>query len=165
MFADHGDFATAQGEHLGGELAHFAIAKDDYTGGGLEMHLFQHLKIGGEWFDENGFFVADVVGDEMEICDGEGQEVGECSVAVDDTEGGAIRAVGGHVALAIEAGGLMAGGVNVADDALAEQVLVLFLGNVAVDCFDDADKFVAENAMEIHIAADDFEVGVADAGE
>src|SRR5579859_1484545 len=80
VLSHHDDFTTAQAEHLRCQLANFAIAEDRHASGRLEMHLFYHLKVGGERLDKDCFLVTHFVRHEMEVLGGQGQVFRECSI-------------------------------------------------------------------------------------
>ena len=56
-----------------------------------------------------------------------------------------------YSALTIIAVGPVAGGVNIANDALAQQVGVLIPNLIAVDRFNYTYKFMPQDALEAHV--------------
>src|SRR5258708_35451490 len=102
------------------------------------MHLFQNLKVSGEGFDKNGFFVADVVRHKMEVCNGQGQVFGERSITVENTQRGAVGAMGWPVMLAIETIGAMAGVVDFDDDTLPREEAARGCAGTCIHVFLDA---------------------------
>src|SRR5205807_2910729 len=134
------NFTATECQNLCGELAHFAVAQDDNAVSWFDMYLFEDFKVGSEWFDEDGFFVTHTIRDDMQILQGQGEVFGKGSVAVDDAECGAVGAVGGHIVSARGTIGTMTGGVDFANNPLAFEVSILFLGCVAMHVFNDANK-------------------------
>src|SRR5712691_2588855 len=96
----------------------------------------------------------------MQILDWQHQVVGECSVAVDDAKCSTLRAMSRHATLAIRAVKTMAGRIYFANDTLANQVGERSCSGAFMHGFGDAYKFVSWHALESHIAACDFQVGV-----
>src|SRR5258708_24051008 len=158
----HHHFAATQRKHLRCQLAHLAIAQYHNTVGRSDMHLLEDLKVGGQGFDKDGFLVTNRVRDKVQIFQGQGEIFGKGSVAVNDTERGAIWTMCGHILLAVVAIGTVAGGGNLNNDTLPDKVSILFLGNITIDFFHYAHKLVTRNALKIQIATGDFQVGVAD---
>src|SRR2546428_12524028 len=85
------------------------------------MDLLKNLEVSRQWLYKDGFFVADAVRHYIQIFDGKREVLGEGSVAVDNPERGAIGAMGGHILPARETVRAMTGGVNFANDTLADQ--------------------------------------------
>jgi hypothetical protein len=54
------------------------------------------------------------------------------------------------------------GSVNFSNDALTYQVVILFLSLITVNFLYYSDELMAQNALKGHIAAGDFQVGIAD---
>ena len=75
-----------------------------------------------------------------------------------------MRAMGRHIVLAVPAITAPAGGVDLSDNALTNQVTGLWYAWLIEHFFDDAHKFMAQYALEIEVATCDFEIGVADTG-
>ena len=105
---------------------------------------------------------------QMKIFERQRQIFGEGPVVIHDAEDGAARAMSFKAAAAegadrpIVVGGT--GNVDFAGDAFAEPFRFFFCGN-AIDDGDFTDKFVAGDSAKGVIAAKNFYVGVADAGE
>lgn len=111
---------------------------------------------GGDGFAEDGFVVGESGGDGKEIFFGEGEIFGEGTGVLDDAEDGAGGAVTTET---LSAGGALAAHkIDFADDAATEP-------GGRVGFFNDAHEFMAGAADEAVVAAEEFEVGVADAGE
>src|SRR6266568_4627301 len=69
--------------------------------------------------------------------------------------------MGGHAALAGRAVRTMTGGVDLANDTFADQAGERSCSWAALHCFDDAHEFMAQHALEGHIATYNLQVGVA----
>ena len=138
------------------------------------IDLIEDFACGGERLHENGLFVRDGIRSLVQISHWEREVFGEGAVVIDDAEDGAPGAVCFQSAEAefaerfVAVGG--AGDVDVAGDAAADPAGLLLLDGrswlAAIAYRDDfADEFVAGDAAEVVVAAEDFDVGVADAGE
>ncbi len=155
---EDGEFAgvAAEGSHaeameaqdLGNEETEFAVAQDGDGGAAWEAHLFEDFAGGGNGLSEDGVFVGDVFGDGQEVFRGKSQVGGKSAGVAHDAEDGAAGAMAAEMALAPRA--LAAGEIDFADDAAALHF---------------ADKFVAGDAGKAVVAAEEFEVRIADAGE
>src|SRR6266581_3902327 len=115
------------------------------------MHLFQHLEVGGQRLDKDGFFIADGIGHDVQISRGEHQVIGKGSVAVDNPKRGAMGTMSRHATLAIRAVKTMAGGGDFANDALANQGRESSRSWAFMHSFNDADKFMTYYALEGHV--------------
>ena len=131
------------------------------------MHLVEDLAGRREWLDENRLLIADVRRDEMQIFKRQRQVLGESAVVRNDAQDGATRAMRLQAAAAELADGLVAisraGHVNLAGNALVEPFPFRRSRN-AVNGKHFTNKFVANDASKIVIAAQNFHIGVADAG-
>ena len=155
MAAELMDWVAVGVEDHGDEQAEFAIAQN---GDGLACgngHLVEDLTGGGEGFEEDGAVGGDVVGEYVEIALGKGEEFGEGSGVVDDSQDGAVWAVASEAFAAPFA--VRAGQVDFAGDALAGEGW-----SIGFDHF--GDEFVAGSSGEAVVAALQFEIGIADAG-
>jgi hypothetical protein len=88
----------------------------------------------------------------MQISSGEDQEFGERAIAIDNAEG---RAAGAVRYIAVKAG--RAGAIICIDFADDPRVLRRAI-------FDNADELMTKDTAKAHVALDDFEIGIADAG-
>lgn len=154
--AEEVDLGAAGLEHLGDEEAEFAIAENGDALGAQAAELLLDLAGGGDGFDEDGFFVREGRGDGEEVRFGEREILGEGAGVLDDAEDGTGGAVAFEAFLAGGAG--VAGEVDFADDTLADP-------GGGVRFFDDADELMAGATGEAVVSAEEFEIGVADAGE
>ena len=104
-------------------------------------------------------------GHAVQVYDGQREVFGECAVVADDSEDAAPLAVRRNAAPAISAwvteSQSGARQINFAGDAAADPGAILR----ARDADDFAHEFVAERAMKIVVAAQNFDVGVADSRE
>src|SRR5579875_396317 len=164
VLANHRYFAAAQRKHLRRKLAHLAIAQNEHFVRRPEMRLLQDLKIGRQRLYEDRLLVAHVFRHGMQVLDRQHCVFGKGTVAVDDSERCAPGAMGWHVMLAVEAIGAVAGGVDLAHDALPDKVAGQILSSLPIDLFNDANEFMPRHTLKIHIAAHNLQVGVADTG-
>src|SRR5947209_3605390 len=122
------------------------------------MYLLQDLKVRCQWLHKNSFFITHVVRHKVQISRGEHKVIGKCSVTVDNTQRGALRAMSRHATLAIRAVKTMASRIYFANDTLANQVGERSCSGAFVDGFDDTNKFMAQNAPKTHIAPHNLQV-------
>ena len=174
MLSVHNDAWDFSFQYAGDELRQLPVAQD---GGGAELlyvDLIEDLAGGGQRLDEDGLFVGDGIGDFVKILRGKREIFGEGAVMIDDAEDGAASAVRFQAAQTEFADRFVAvggtGDVDVAGDAAADPAGLLLLecrgGVTAVADFGHfADELVARDAAEVVVAAQDFNVGVADASE
>jgi hypothetical protein len=165
MFANHDNAQACRAQYTRDELRELAVADYGCLAMLADVYLFQDFACGGERFGEYGCLIGNAWGHAMQIHDGQGEVFGECAVVAEDSEDPSARAVRRDSTAAIaawlaesEAGARQ---IDFADDAAADPVAILR----ACDACDFAYKFVAERALEIVIAAKDFDVGVADSRE
>ena len=156
MAAEEMDLGTADLEDLSDEEAEFAIAEDGDSFAFQLAELLLDFAGGGDGFSEDGFFVREGGRDGEEVRFGEGEIFGEGARVLDDAEDGAGGAVAAEALRASRA--VAAGKVDFADDAAADP-------GGGVGLLDDADELVAGATGEAVVAAEEFEIGVADAGE
>ena len=120
----------------------------------------------GARLDERGILGRDVRRHEVEVDDGQRDVLGVAAVLVQDAEHRAHRAVVARDRVRqpeladLARRRLVAAQVDVADDALADEVL-----GARRRRLDAAHKLVADHAGEPHVALQDLEVGVAHADE
>src|SRR5581483_3031000 len=98
----------------------------------------------------------------MQVGDRQGQIFGEGSIAIDNTQRGTVWAMGGHATLTIETIWTRTGGVDFAYDALAHQGERCTGTRAFMHSFNDANKFMPQDALEGHIATSDLYIGIAD---
>jgi hypothetical protein len=136
--------------------------------------LIENFAGGGQRFDEDGLFVGNGIGSLVEIFDRERKVFGEGAIVVDDAEDGAAGAVRFQSAETEFADGVVAkggtGDVDFAGDAAADPAGSRLLDggrgvSAIADGDDFADEFVAGDAVEVVVAAENFDIGVADAGQ
>lgn len=155
MAAEEMHLGSADLKDLGDEEAEFAVSENGDALAFQFAELLVDFEGGGDGFAEDGFVVGESGGDGEEIFFGEREIFGEGTRVLDDAEDGAGGAV---AAKTMGAGGALAARkIDFADDAATEP-------GGGVGFLDDADEFVAGAAGETVVPAEEFEVGVADAG-
>lgn len=154
--AEEMDLRPADLEDLGDEEAELAVTKNGDPFALQLAELLLDFAGGGDGFAKDGLFVGEGSRDGEEVHFREGQPLGEGAGVLDDAEDGA----GGTVAAETlgARGAVAAGEVDFADDAAADP-------RRGIGFLDDADELVAGAADETVVAAEEFEIGVADAGE
>ena len=117
-----------------------------------DRDLSGDLKCRGDRLGEDRDLVGQRIGDGVQIALRHRDQIGEGAVVIEDAEHRAVRAV----RVQPHAAGLArpARAVDLADDAAAGHRTG----------FGDADELVTQHAPEPHIALDQLEVGLADAG-
>src|SRR5438309_11546629 len=112
------------------------------------MELLEHFVSGGDWLDENGEFIRNRIGQKDKVTIGKGKILGKCTIATEDSEHRPIRAMTPEAGTAEVA--FSAGSIDLAADSLTRYRAS------RIDQF--ADKFMAGNAMIIHITTNQLEV-------
>ena len=147
MLADQGDAGPGQASDPCAQQAELAVSQDRHLDIGAEFDLFRDPERGGQRFDEDGLHVLDPVGDLVEVAGGDPDEVGHRPVVAEDSQD---RPVGTVTRPTGPAGGaFVTGGVDLRRHPASR----LGLG----------DELVAEHPSEIHVAACELQVGIADA--
>ena len=155
MAAEEMHFSSADLKNLGDEEAEFAVSENGDALAFEFAELLLDFAGGGDGFAEDGFVIGENGRDGKEIFFGEGQIFGERTRVLDDAEDGAGGAVAAETMSA--GGALAARKIDFADDSATEP-------GGGVGFLDDADEFVAGAAGETVVPAEEFEVGVANAG-
>src|SRR5688572_2280230 len=152
MLPDNEHVIGYRREDLGTQIPKPSVTQNDNPVGRGDLELRRNLKRGGNRLGEHGDIVGYRVRHPMEIALRHGDQLGKRAVMVEDAEDGTVGAVGRQAAAA----GLTApaGAIDLADDPLTG----IRAG------FRDPDELVAEHAAEAHVALNQLEVGLADAG-
>jgi hypothetical protein len=159
------DARTCCLQHASDELRELAIADHGSAAVFAKVYLFQNFARGGERLGEDGCFIGNACGHAMQVHNGQDEVFGECAVVAENSENAAARAVRRDSTAAIAAwlaeAQAFARQIDFSDDAAADP------GAILRACYADdiAHKFVAERAVKIVIAAQNFDVGVADSRE
>src|SRR2546421_12964349 len=124
------------------------------------MYLLQYLEIGCQWLHKNSFFITHVVRHKMKICDRESQVFSESPVSIDNTQGGPMWAMGKHVLLTIRTIGAVTGSIDFAYHTLPNQICLMRCSWTFMHGFNNADKFMSQDALEGLITTCDFKIGV-----
>jgi hypothetical protein len=145
-------------------LAHLAISDDGDTIAGADELLLDDAEGGGEGLGESRVLARHRIGHHSQVGRGERQLLAVSAVFPEDAQDCAGWAV---VASAVSAAGACGADVaatacqvDLAHHALANQVLMP-CGRL----FTHADKLVAHDAGEAHVALHDLEVGITDASD
>src|SRR3984957_6895841 len=174
MLSEHHNAWDFGLQHASDELRQLSVTQDGCGAELLRVDLIENFAGGGQRFDEDGLFVGDGIRGFVQIFDRESEVFGEGAVVIDDTEDGAAKAVRFQSAKAELADGVVAvggaGDVDFAGDAAADPAGSFVLDyrrrvSAIADRDDFAYEFVTGNAAEVVVAAEDLDVGVADAGE
>src|SRR5687768_1411038 len=152
MLPDNEHVIGHRREDLGTQIPKPSVTQNDNPVGRGDLELRRNLKRGGNRLGEHGDIVGYRVRHPMEIALRHGDQLGKRAVMVEDAEDGTVGAVGRQAAAA----GLTApaGAIDLAADPLAG----IRAG------FRDPDELVAEHPAEAHVALNQLEVGLADAG-
>ena len=163
VLADHHATRRACGvQHARDELRELAVADHGCFSVRANIHLFQNFARGGQRLGEDGGFIGNVRGDAVQVHDGQREVFGKRAVMADDSKDAAARAVRRNSAAAIAArvAEAKAGARKLISPTTRRPIQALIL--CARDANDFAHEFVAERAVKIVIAAQNFDVGVAD---
>ena len=129
------------------------------------IYLFQNFARRGQRLGEDGGLIGNARGHAVQVHDGQREVFGERAVVADDSQDAPPLAMRRYPPAAIAAwpAEAQAGArqIDFADDAPPDPAAILR----ACHAHDFAHKFVAQRAVEIVIAAQDFDVGVADSRE
>ncbi len=147
---------TRQGEHLRHELSETAGADQQHAVVGAHVDLLEDLERRSQRLGEHGRLVGDGVRHRVEVGERQRHVLGVGAVASGDAEHRPRFAVGRPRVEARLAGA--ADGVDLADDAAPDPGRVRRLDDLA-------DELVADDARERVVAADELDVGPADARE
>ena len=149
------DLGARLTQNLRDEQPEFSVAQYHTFLVGHDVNLFEHLVGGGERLREDRHVVGDALRNGVEIRNRDVDVLRETSVGIDDPH----DATGGAVALEplVADGATLARKVDFSDDPLAAPLLG--------PLFDDADELVAECSAKRHVTLDEFDIGVADAGD
>src|SRR5579875_2526892 len=129
------------------------------------MHLFQYLEIGGQRFNKNSFFITHSIWHRMHIFDRKHQVVGKGTIAIANAERCTVGAVRQETLLAIPTIWTTASCVDLANDTLPQKVVIPLAGLFSKNVFNDADKFMSQDAGEAQVPPNDFQVCIANACE
>ena len=66
-------------------MRQLAIAQNRGFADVSNIHLLQNFARGCQWFGENGLLIADRIGDDVKIFEGQGKIFGEGAIVVDDS--------------------------------------------------------------------------------
>jgi hypothetical protein len=131
-----------------------------------DVNLFEDFTRCGERFGEHGRVIGDACGHAVQIHDRQRQEFCEGAIVAQDSEHApplamrrnSVAAVAAHLSPSMMTKPqASAGNVDFTDNAPPHPVLIPCAG----DLHDVANEFVAERAMKIVIAAQDFNIGIA----
>ena len=165
VLADHHDAQACRAQHASDQLRELAVADHGRLAVRANVYLFQNFARRGERLGEDGCLIGNARGHAMQIHDGQREVFGERAVVAEDSQHAPPRAVRRDSAAAIAAWlaepQARARQIDFADDAPPDPAAILR----ARDADDFAHKFVAERAVKIVIAAQNFDVGVADSRE
>jgi threonine synthase len=149
------DHRGAGVQHMSDEETEFAIAEHGHLGAARNANLVEDFAGGRERFHENGLFGGELLRQYVEIPLGQGEKLSEGARMIDDAKDRSVRTVPAELARAPFA--FAAVEVDLAHHAAAEQTGI-------GSRHDLPGKLVAGAAGEAVIAAEKFEVGIADAG-
>src|SRR5271167_4327454 len=93
MFAEESDSAARSTQNHGDQLRELAIAEHSRGGEAANLDLFENLAGGGYGLDEDGFLVAYVGWNEVQVFEWQRQKFGEGAVVYDDAEDRAAGAM------------------------------------------------------------------------
>ncbi len=155
MLADEDWLRSVGGEHHRAQQPELAIADHRHVFAAAQRAALEHAERRGERLDEHRDEIRDRVGHRDEVARGQAQVVGVGTVAADDAEHGAFRAVP-RVATGT-ACTAAAARVDLADHALAARE------PARAGVIDDPDELVPDGSGEPQVAPRELEVGVADA--
>src|SRR5712691_13446592 len=167
MLADHYDAQTRGAQDARNQLRKLAITEHTGLAVRADIHLFEDLARRGHWLGEHGCIIGNGAGHTMQIHDRQRQEFREGAVVAHNPQYAAARAVRRNAAPAIAAHFRLpktskpqSGAVQLdfSDDAAPDPALVSCAG----DAHDIAHEFVAKRAVKVVIAAQDFNIRVAD---
>jgi predicted extracellular nuclease len=144
-------------QHLRHQHAETSRAEDRSTRPTFNSHLFDDAAGGSRGLDENGGFVVERIGHCVQIGGWKREVLGKRTIAAADADHGPDIAVSASCRAA-------AGALATADGDFADNTTPYPLRRCRVGFFDHPDELVAGNALETRIAAQQLEVGAADAG-
>src|SRR5947207_9142956 len=152
-------------QHPRDELSKFAISEHRSFTKLFYVQLIENFASRCERLDEHSRLVADRIGNYVQTFKRQGQIFGECAIMRHDAENLAPLAMPRKAAFAKPANRLKsqraARNVNFSSDALADPAFLHRGGNLGC-VLNFADKFMSRRSAKIMIAAQNFNIGVAD---
>ena len=149
-------------------MSEFTVAQNGCFAEVLHWNLIENFAGRSERLDKDGLLGAHYVRNEVEIRDRQSQIFGKRAVMVHDSENLTTGAVSRETTFAIGADGAKAqgsaGDIDFTHDAFAQPSFLFVRANTC-NVLHFSDKFMPRSAAKIVVAAQDFDVGVADAGK
>src|SRR5579875_991325 len=161
VLARYRHLATTQCQYLRRQLAHFSVAQHNDAVGGLDMNLLEHLEVSGQRLDKDRLLIAHALRYQVQVPGWQRQVLSERSVTIDDAQCAAVGAMCRHVLLAIKTISTVAGGIDFANHALADQGGERGGTGAFVHRLDHTNKFMPQHTPKAHIATHDLQVGIA----
>jgi hypothetical protein len=167
VLADHHDTEARRPQDACDQLCELAVAEYTCLTVCGNVDLFEDFARRGQGFCEHGSIIGDARGHAVQIHDRQRQKFGEGAIMAQDSKHASPLAMRRNSTAAISAHLLLpmmtkpqasAGKIDFANDAPPYPVLVTCAG----DPHNVAHEFMAERAVKIVIAAQDFDIGIAD---
>src|ERR1700674_489048 len=165
VLADHYDAQARSAQDASNQLRELAVADHGRIAVRADVYLLENFARGGERLGEDRRLIGNAFGYAMQIHNGQREAFGERAIVADDSQHAPPCAVRRDSPAAIAAflaeAQTRTRQINFADDAPPDPGTIFR----ARDADDFAHKFVSERAVKIVIAAQNFDVGVADSSE
>src|SRR5258705_4898011 len=91
VLAVHHHIRKLRPQNKGDKLSKLSIAQDCSAAKFLDIDLIENFARGGQWLDENGLFIGNRIGDEVQVLQGQCQIFGKGAVMRDDAQDGPVR--------------------------------------------------------------------------
>ena len=167
MLANHHHAQARRAQDARDQLCELAVAKHACLAVRADVDLSENFTRRGERFGEHGRVIRDARGHAVQINDWQRQEFGEGAIVAQDSKHTSPLAMRGNSPAAVAAHLLppvmtksqaSARNIDFTDNAPPHPVLIACSG----DPHDITHEFMAERAVKIVIAAQDFNIGIAD---
>src|ERR1041384_7465412 len=155
MLSDRGDLRPRKLQHLRAQITELAISEHQHVVIRLRMSLRQYLECRRQRFDENRFFIAYVLRNQVKIFARHSDVISEGAIRVEDSHHFSIWTM--TIEASAAGSTFAAPEIDLADDPFANQLVR--------SLFHRTDKLVARYARETHVAGKNLQIGGADTGE